>query len=134
MDSLAPFSRGDSEGFKIIDLETRSLLQAMYFVSHGILIPPEHQAAGLARMSVLPGGEIFDWQQVTKGMFQVRWSKGSAPPAGAHVAVSYLGYWFYIDPADHDTKATFSLLMELSRLDLQSKTGDRPLLTLPLSR
>jgi hypothetical protein len=42
--------------------------------------------------------------------------------------------WFYIDATDHDTKATFSLLMELTRLDLQAKPGDRPLLTLPLSR
>jgi hypothetical protein len=85
-------------------------------------------------MSITASGEVFDWQQVTAGLFRARWSKGTAPPAGAHVAVSYLGYWFYIDATDHDTKATFSLLMELSRLDLQTKTGDRPLLTLPLSR
>jgi hypothetical protein len=67
-------------------------------------------------------------------VFRARWSKGDAPPAGAHVAVAYHGYWFYVDAADHDTKATFSLLMELTRLDLQAKPGDRPLLTLPLSR
>jgi hypothetical protein len=106
----------------------------MYFVSHGVDIPPEHRATGLARTTLTASGDAFDWRQVTDGLFLVRWSKGDSPPAAAHVAVSYQGYWFYIDATDHDTKATFSLLMELSRLDLQAKPGDRPLLTLPLSR
>jgi hypothetical protein len=39
-----------------------------------------------------------------------------------------------VDEADHETEATFSLLTELTRLDLQAKPGDRPLLTLPISR
>ena len=34
----------------------------------------------------------------------------------------------------HETKATFSLLMELSRLDLQTRAGDKPVLTLPIGR
>lgn len=50
------------------------------------------------------------------------------------MVVFYQGFWFYIDAADNETKATFSLLMELSRLDLQASHGDRPLLTLPPSR
>jgi hypothetical protein len=133
VDTLDPFARS-SDGFTVIDLETRSLLQAMYFVSHGVDIPPEHRATGLARTTLTASGDAFDWRQVTDGLFLVRWSKGDSPPAAAHVAVSYQGYWFYIDATDHDTKATFSLLMELSRLDLQAKPGDRPLLTLPLSR
>jgi hypothetical protein len=135
VDVLPPFAQRESpEGFTVIDLETRSLLQAMYFVSHGVDIPPEHSANGIARMTLTEEGKPFDWQQVTSGVFRARWSKGDAPPAGAHVAVFYQGYWFYVDAADHDTKATFSLLMELTRLDLQAKPGDRPLLTLPLSR
>lgn len=135
VDTLEPFARTDLPGGNtIIDLETRSLLQAMYFISHGVSIPPEHQASGIARTTITASGDAFDWHQVTKGLFRAHWSKGDAPPATAHVAAFYHGYWFYIDAADHDTKATFSLLMELSRLDLQSKTGDRPLLTLPLSR
>ena len=135
VETLEPFARpASSGGNTVIDLETRSLLQAMYFVSHGVAIPPEHRASGIARTTVTAGGDVFDWQLVTSGLFRAHWSKGDAPPAGAHVTVSYQGYWFYIDATDHDTKATFSLLMELSRLDLQPKTGDRPLLTLPLSR
>jgi hypothetical protein len=68
------------------------------------------------------------------GLFRTHWSKGKVPPPSAHVAAFYQGYWFYIDAADNETKSTFSLLMELSRLDLQTSRGDRPLLTLPLSR
>jgi hypothetical protein len=52
----------------------------------------------------------------------------------ARVAAFYQGYWFYIDEADSETKSTYSLLVKLSRLHLQTNKGDKPLLTLPLSR
>ena len=54
-------------------------------------------------------------------------------PARALVAVPYRGYWFYIDDTDHETKSTFSLLLELSRLELAGKTGVGPVLTLPVT-
>jgi hypothetical protein len=48
--------------------------------------------------------------------------------------VPYKGHWFYIDESDRDSKSTFSLLMELSRLELGVRTGQQaPLLTLPLN-
>jgi hypothetical protein len=50
------------------------------------------------------------------------------------VAVCYRGYWFYIDERDRDTKATFSLLLELSRLELGAAAGRAPILTLPLGK
>ncbi len=134
VDGLAPFAGKETpEGLTLIDLEPRSLLQAMYFVSHGVEIPPEHSASGIARTTRAEDGSVFDWGEVTHGLFRTHWSKGKGPPPGAHVAAFYQGYWFYIDAADNETKATFSLLMELSRLDLQTNRGDRPLLTLPLS-
>ena len=37
-----------------------------------------------------------------------------------------------IDETDQDTKATFSLLVELSRLEVAGKPGAGPVLTLPL--
>ncbi|HUN68273.1 MAG TPA: hypothetical protein VMU46_05710 [Burkholderiales bacterium] len=135
VDSLVPFSdAGASGGLTLLDLESRSLLQAMYYVSHGVEVPPEHAARGIARGTRTEDGSPFDWLKVTEGVFRTHWSKGDEPPAGAHTAVSYQGYWFYIGESDHETKATFSLLMELTRLDLQAKPGDRPVLTLPISR
>jgi hypothetical protein len=135
VDQLEPFdARGATKDFTVIDLETRSLLQAMYFVSHGVEIPPEHQSGRLAPVTLDPQGEPFDWNKVTAGLFRVRWAAGEPPPPSAHVAVAYLDRWFYIDATDHETKATFSLLMELSRLELQPRASDRPLLTLPLGQ
>jgi len=135
VDSLRPFAdQTGSSGLETLDLETRSLLQAMYFVSHGVEVPPEHLARRIARTTIDDDGNVFDWRKVTQGLFRVQWSRGDAPPASAHAAVFFQGYWFYIDEADHDSKSTFSLLMELTRLDLQNKPGDRPVLTLPISR
>jgi len=59
-------------------------------------------------------------------------SKANEPPPTAHVTVSYKGYWFYIDQSDQDTKSTFSLLLELSRLKVVGRSGSGPLFTLPL--
>ena len=57
----------------------------------------------------------------------------SKPPPTAHVAIRYLDYWFYVDKTDHDSMSTFALMMELSRLELDGKSGPGPTLTLPLS-
>ena len=121
------------EGLDTLDLEPRSLLQALYYVSKGVEIPPEHVQSGVVTMTLDPAGNAFDWSQVTENLFTVRWAKGHKRPPCAHVAVCYMGYWFYIDETDQVTKSTFSLLMELSRLQLGSKAGGGPVLTLPLS-
>ena len=133
-ETLSPFpATYPKEGVTGLDLETRSLLQALYFVSHGIDVPAEHAAAGLVRVTRDAGGEPFDWGLVTDGLFRVHSVKSDKRPTNAHVAVAYKGYWFYIDETDQDTKSTFSLLMELSRLELTAKAGAGPVLTLPLS-
>ncbi len=133
-ESFSPFpATYPKEGVTGIDLETRSLLQALYFVSHGIEVPVEHTTAGLVTVTQEPGGAPFDWRQVTDGLFRVRSVKGDTRPATAHVGVPYKGYWFYIDETDQDTKSTFSLLVELSRLDLAGKPGPGPVPTLPIS-
>ena len=48
------------------------------------------------------------------------------------MAIKYKDYWFYIEDTDQETKSTFSLLMELARLELAGKTGPGPQLTLPV--
>jgi len=132
-EKLNPFpSTYPSEGVTSIDLETRSLLQALYYVSHGIEIPSEHAAAGLVTVTRDPSGQPFDWQRLTVDLFRVYSVASDKRPPRAHVAILYKGYWFYIDQTDHDTKATFSLLVELARLELTGKTGVSPVLTLPL--
>ena len=123
-----------TEGVKVLDLETRSLLQVLYFLSKGVEVPPEHAAAQLTRVTREADGRPFDWHRVTQGLFRVMSRPaGQAPPPSAHVAVRYLDRWFYIDKADHDSMSTFSLVLQLSRLELVGKTGPGPTLTLPLS-
>ena len=132
-EALNPFpSTYPPEGVTSLDLETRSLLQALYYVSHGIDIPPEHATGGLVTVTLDATGQAFDWGQVMHGFFRVHWAQGNKRPPGAHVAVKYKDYWFYIEDTDQETKSTFSLLMELARLELAGKAGPGPQLTLPV--
>ncbi|MFO1205239.1 MAG: hypothetical protein U1E63_05850 [Burkholderiales bacterium] len=130
-DGLNPFPvTYPPEGVDKLDLETRSLLQGLFFVSHGVEVPPEHASRGVTRTTLDAAGQPFDWRLVMAGFFRVNSAKEQ--PQGAHVAVQYKGYWFYIDETDIETKSTFTLLMELARLNLTDKGGTKPLFTLPL--
>lgn len=133
-EKLDPYLKGTPKGGLVqLDLETRSLLQVLFFISQGVELPPEHAASGVAPLTMEPDGRVFDWDQVLGGLFKVYAVAGKGPPACAHVAVCYRGYWFYIDERDRDTKATFALLVELSRLQLPTdKGGTGPVLTLPV--
>ncbi len=129
---LTPWPKEYPEkGVRVIDLETRSLLQVLFFVSHGVEVPPEHLASGVARATLGPGGEVFDYGPMMKGLFKVRWSAGKKRPCDAAVAVPYQGGWFYLAEGDHDSRATFAFLLYLSRMELGSKQGG-PVLTLPV--
>ena len=43
-----------------------------------------------------------------------------------------MGYWFYIDEADTDSKSTLSLLLEMSQFELSGRVGQTPVLTIPV--
>ncbi len=130
---LTPFpAEYPAEGVVVLDLETRSLLQVLYFVAHGVEVPPEHVVAGLARVTLEPDGSLFDYDRVLAGLFRVRAVRCKDRPAGAAVAVHYKDHWYCIDESDHDSRATFALLVHLSRLELGTRPGSAPVLTLPL--
>lgn len=109
------------------------MLQAIYFVSQGIDIPAVHESQCLVTITHDNAGAKFNWQQVISGLFHVKSSTANVKPVNPHVAVEYKGCWFYIDNTDQATKSTFSLLMELSRLELISKSDSGPILILPVS-
>ena len=77
-------------------------------------------------------GGLFNWQQVMGGLFRVCSVKSKKKPDCAQVAVQYKGYWYYIDERDRDTKSTFALLLEVSRLELESTKSNAPILTIPI--
>jgi hypothetical protein len=55
------------EGLDRLDLETRSLLQVLFFISHGVELPTEHIASGVARR---------------------RWSRMTAPSTGSRCSAA----------------------------------------------
>ena len=133
-ESLTPFpDTFPPGGVEALDLETRSLLQVLFFVAQGVEIPPAHRAAGVARITADDAGSEFDWQQVLQGLLKVKSAAGEEPPPGAYVAVPYKGHWFYVDQTDHDSKSTFSFLLSVSRMELTSRApAAGPVLTLPV--
>ena len=48
------------------------------------------------------------------------------------MTVPYRGAWFYIADTDIDSKATFSLLMQLFALSAGETPSNAPILTLPV--
>lgn len=121
-----------------LQLVTRSLIQVLFYIAHGVEVPAEHLACGLAKPTLEPDGRVFDWQQVTGNLFTVKACQGKRPPACAAVAVQYRDYWFYIDDTDHATKNTFMLMRPSRQLDFSAppteRRGSAPLLTLPVGR
>ena len=132
VESLTPFAPPPADGFETFDLETRSLLQALYFVSHGVQVPKEHLERGLARVTKRADGSAFDWEPLLRGLFQVKSEPGDCGDDGASVAVPYNGACFFIDATDHDSRSTFALLMELARLEVPTQAARSPILTIPL--
>lgn len=132
-DKLDPFDPPPAGGLDRLDLETRSLLQVLFFAAHGVDVPPDHLASGVAPLTVGPDGRGFDWRPVVGDLITVKHATGRRPPPCAAVAVRYRDHWFYIDDTDRDSKATFALLLEISRLELGGGTTTAaPLLTIPI--
>jgi hypothetical protein len=121
-----------------LDILPRSTVQALIYMSHGVSVPPEHIGEGLASSTIGRDGLVFDWRQVTDGIFAVCSAKQHRRPEHAYVAVKYRDYWFYVDDRDHESKATFNLMLQLTRIDLggaDTRAGKaRPILTLPVGR
>jgi hypothetical protein len=122
-----------ASNLEAVNIYPRSVIQACYYVAHGIDVPAEHYACGLVRPVALADGQAFDWQELFQGLFTVHSVKQFRRPDCAFVAVKYRDYWFYIDDRDADTKATFALLLTMTRINLLGTRKGGPTLTLPVS-
>lgn len=126
-------ARNPTEPTAVLQITPRSTVQALFFLSNGVMIPPEHVAAGLVRLP--PDGT--DPAEATHGVFRVLSSAGRkrSPPCCAYLAVRYRDRWFYIDDRDQESKATLLLMLQLRRLDFRrQQVGNVPTLTLPVGR
>ncbi len=116
----------------------RSTAQVMMFLANGVEVPSEHYCAGLVIPMQDAAGQPFDPRVITQDLFQVHVCKGGHhPPEQAYLAIRYRDYWFYIDDRDTNSKSTFMLVYQLSRLDFarqQLGGTNAPTLTLPVGR
>lgn len=125
-----PHLTAPKAGRYTMQIEPRSLLGAMFFLSHAISVPLEHQACGLTVVTTDEAGQVFEWTDISGDLLNVKCCKEK--PKCAAVAVKYRCHWFYIDDRDHSSKATFALLVQLFELQAGGGTGKGPVLTLPV--
>ena len=117
-----------------VRVSLRSSCQVYFYLANGVEVPDEHLAAGLVRLPAGPDGRPFDGRAITDGLFTVHACRGHKPPPTAFVAIKYRDYWYYIDDRDQPSKATFTLMLALSRLDFGRQPPGAPFLTLPVGR
>ena len=106
-------------------ISTRSLLQVVVYLSHGVDVPEAHGSTGVARPARGQAPDLSD-------LFRVRVS--SKRPEEPGTAVEYRDHWFFIPDSDHVSKRTFTLMQALflSQM-LEEPAQDAPILTIPLN-
>lgn len=110
----------------------RSLLGALFFLSHSVAPPRSHESRGLVTVAEGSEGEQSDWKEVSGDLLRIH--SGTSEPLGAFVRIRYRGHWFYIDDADLNSKATFNLLTYLLSLQSAGQEGIDAMLTVPVGR
>ncbi|MEZ4453816.1 MAG: hypothetical protein R3B09_30450 [Nannocystaceae bacterium] len=108
----------------------RSVIAAMFYLSHGVEVPEGDRRAGKVTITRDPQGGEFSWSALTGGLMRIKSRRG--PPPQAYVAVPYRDRWFYIDDSDLDSKSTFALLTQLLELQSGEIKATGPVLTLPV--
>jgi hypothetical protein len=111
-------------------LSTRSLMGALFYLSHAVEVPAEHVERGMVTVTRDEAGAPFDWSEVTGDLLRIHSSVW--PPLRATIAVQHRGHWFYIEDSDLSSKATFALLSQLFALQAGEAQGEVPVLTLPV--
>ena len=107
-----------------VALLSRSMLEIMLQLGHGIELPATHEVGGWVLASQYRSGE-----RLAKPLVNIH--SGSEAPANAYAAVPYLGYWYWIDQADIASKRTFTFLMILFSLAETGPSAAAPVVTVP---
>ena len=113
-----------------IVLTGRSLLGALFFLSHSVDPPETHKSRGLVTVIKDAESRNADWDTVSGNLLKV--ASSESPPAGAFVRIRYRAHWFYIADADLNSKATFNLLTYLLSLQSAGQEGLDAMLTVPV--
>jgi hypothetical protein len=104
----------------VLEIATRSVLEAMAYLSAGVDVPADHVDRR--------------WAAGPAGRSSLRVRTSPERPA-ARLAVSYRDHWFYVDDADLESRRTLGVLSSLIRLRTGAGGGQSiPLLTLQVGR
>lgn len=121
-------TRGTERSGKYLLAQTRTVLGALYALSHSVQVPDQHASAGFVTVSRTSGQGTQTWQDFLSGKFTVR--SQASEPSSAFVKIQYRDHWFWIDDSDLETKTTFSLILFLLSLQSAASEGMTPLLTI----
>lgn len=111
-----------------LSVRTRTVLGALYALSHSVNAPKAHEAAGLVTNSNTKSSATTSWYEFLGEQFQVASSKTA--PEQAFVMIEYRDHWFWIDDSDLSSKTTFNLMLFLLSLQSAASEGAAPLLTI----
>jgi hypothetical protein len=114
----------------VIQVETRSLIGVLFYLSQGVEVPKEDIKAGRVAITEYKNGKVFSWKTVIGDIFSIHESKKL--PEDAAIAIKFRNHWFYIKDTDISTKSTFILLQQLFALEASKGKGTSPILTLPI--
>lgn len=117
---------------EFINLQTRSLVGILFYLSHAVDVPENDIKDGRVTLTQDDTGNPFDWQDILGEVLKIK--SDSWKPSDAYVSIKYRGKWFYIDDTDLTSKATFSLLTQVFAIQAGQIVIDKPTLTLPIGR
>ncbi|MEQ9315198.1 MAG: hypothetical protein RLN72_05055, partial [Henriciella sp.] len=119
-------ARGQRTSGTDLLVQTRTVLGALYALSHAVEVPPAHAEAGYVTNSIAATAGTDSWQTFLSNKFSVR--SGAGEPDEAFVKIYYRGHWFWIPDSDLESKTTFSLILFLLSLQSAASQGVTPLL------
>ena len=120
-----------NEDSNAIVMSNRSMLSILLYLTDGIELPDSLRANHPGPYDELYMEKEPLQPRLPRNFFTIHVQKD--PPENPFVAVSYDGYWYWIDKLDQKTKTTFSLVEYLLRLQQAkgSSTDNGVLLTIP---
>jgi len=109
-----------------IAMMTRSMLEVMLELAHGVRVPESDVTEGRAA----PGqaeGQAGD----TEGTTDVNILSGNGAPSDASIAVQYNGHWFWIADTDFRSKSIFGTVMMLFSISDIGAKANGTIVTIP---
>jgi len=112
-----------------IVLRGRSLLGALFYLSHGVEVPRSSESTARSLDYRASGAEVRVPQPLPQALLRVRRTDGL--PEDSFIATQYRGEWYSISDADLDSKSNLLLLNVLFSV-LSSSNAGAPVLTIPV--